>query len=74
MKNSYTMQLIDTMMNAMIQDKKDKGFNRLSNGLFEDCLGQVYTVELIQKSETYEDGVLGTVSLVMKPVSVMGRL
>lgn len=73
MKNSYTMQLIDTMMSAMIQDKKDKGFNKLPNGLFEDCLGQVYAVGLTQKNEVYEDGVLGTVSLVMKPVSVMGR-
>lgn len=74
---SYTVQLVDSMINAMIEDKLCKGYTKLNNGLFEDILGQVYTVVLEQAHEDFngdELGQMSTISLKLKPVSIAGRL
>ena len=74
---SYTMDLLNTMIAGMISSKESKGFKRLHNGLFEDCLGQVYSVELVQSNEVTgtgdEAGVINHVKLSFKPVSIAGR-
>lgn len=69
---SYTMQIVDTMMNSMIQGKLDRGYNRLKNGLFEDCAGQVFSVSLEQKMELDGECEVHTVSLKFVAVNIVG--
>jgi hypothetical protein len=72
---SYTLDLLDSMVLGMVSAKESKGFVRLNNGLFEDCIGQIYTVDLIQNKLTNTDGdEILQVSLKMKPVHIAGHL
>lgn len=72
---SYTSNLIETMMNSYIEQKLSRGFTKLSNGLFEDCTGQIFTVDLKQSKEVVDtDGVMYSVEIKMLPVNVAGGL
>lgn len=73
---SYTMQLVESMMNGLIESKTCKGYRRMNNGLYEDCLGQVYTVSLDQTSSSMEDGSsFSEIKLQFKPVDIAaGRI
>lgn len=74
---NYTLDVLAQMIDGMIKVKEFHGFRRLNNGLIEDCTGQVFTVDLEQKSEATgsgdEAGVISHVILKLKPVSVVGR-
>lgn len=71
---SYTSDLVNTMMNAMVEMKCSKGFQKLSNGLYEDCLGQVFTLDIKQVNKTDEDGmIISTLNIKMVPVAIAGN-
>jgi len=48
---SYTFNVLRAMIDGMVVVKESHGFKRLNNGLFEDCLGSVYSADLVQKAE-----------------------
>lgn len=72
---SYTMNLVETMIQAFVDQKIQRGFNRLPNGLFEDCTGQLFTVGLKQNSKAIgEAGVIKSIEIYMNPVNIAGSL
>lgn len=50
--SNYTMDVLKTMIDGLVDGKEAHGFRRLHNGLFEDCLGAVYSADVVQKAET----------------------
>jgi hypothetical protein len=72
---SYTYDMVDTMIRGLEQAKYAHGFTRLVNGLYQDCAGQVYAGELLQKKTIDADGdELLEIVFKLTPVSIMGRL
>lgn len=73
---SYTMELLESMANGLIESKLSHGFTRLQNGLLEDVVGNVFAIDL--KQETVTDAVtlepVSVIKFTCRKVDVVGRL
>ena len=60
--NSYTANLVWSMIEGLEAHKINKGFTKRFDGLYEDCTGAVYAIDI--QSDT------DSVSIRFKPVAV----
>lgn len=58
MKSNFTLDLVKSMRSSLIASKVYHGYNILSDGTLEDCLGATFKVKLIKTTseeiETYK--------------------
>lgn len=60
MKTNYTIEILETMIEGMMKAKEYKGFRKISNGpnkgLYEDCLGNMFAMDVEQKKFNIAEG------------------
>jgi len=55
MKSNFTLDLVKSMRSSLIANKVYHGYNILSDGTLEDCLGRAFTAKLIKTTSNEID-------------------
>lgn len=66
--------MLEAMIEGYVNEKLSKGWERLSNGLFEDCVGNVFSVDLVQTKQMKDEFEVNKIILRMKKVDVIGNI
>lgn len=69
---SYTWDLVNSMMQGQVASKEAHGMRMLSNGLVEDCTGNLLAFGIEQGSKVLdEDCTIHTIKITLKPTNII---